>query len=154
MKQGIWSEKEKKIAWESYMQTEGLSQQVSCQHCDCRKKQIVVVTQGNTQPRRQLVGFCTSCWNFTNILHHRDARMDISSITDHEMDHFRRDRLKLRKAGGPDKETNELYRSLTMEELAIVRVWADRVLKDAQSASSVLTDEMLNCNIRAKMATP
>jgi hypothetical protein len=51
MKQGIWSEKEKTIAWESYMQTEGLSQQVSCQHCDCRKKQIVVVTQGNTQPR-------------------------------------------------------------------------------------------------------
>jgi hypothetical protein len=177
MKQGIWSEKEKTIAWESYMQTEGLSQQVSCQHCDCRKKPIVVVTQGNTQPRRQLVGFCTSCWNFTNILHHRDARMDISffkqfnpdtgkfrralpyadeqhprrirgPITDHEMDHFRRDRLKLRKAGGPDKETNELYRSLTMEELAIVRVWADRVLQDAQSASSVLTDEMLNCSIR------
>ena len=28
MKQGIWSEKEKMIAWESYMQTEGLSQQV------------------------------------------------------------------------------------------------------------------------------
>jgi hypothetical protein len=141
MKQGIWSEKEKMIAWESYMQTEGLSQQVSCQHCECRKKPIVVVTQGKTQPRRQLVGFCTSCWNFTNILHHRDARMDISffkqfnpdtgkfrralpytdeqhprrirgPITDHEMDHFRRDRLKLRKAGGPDKETNELYRSL------------------------------------------
>jgi hypothetical protein len=35
-----------------------------------------------------------------------------------------------------------------MEELAIVRVWADRVLQDAQSASSVLTDEMLNCSIR------
>ena len=116
-------------------------------------------------------------WNFTNILHHGDARMDISffkqfdpdtgkfrkalpytdeqhprrirgPITDHEMDHFRRDRLKPRKAGGPDKETNELYRSLTMEELTIVRVWADRVLQDAQSASSVLTDEMLNCNIR------
>ena len=51
MKQGIWSEKEKMIAWESYMQTEGLSQQVNCQHCECRKKPIVVVTQGKTQPR-------------------------------------------------------------------------------------------------------
>ncbi len=34
-----------------------------------------------------------------------------------------------------------------MEELAVVRVWADRVLQDAQSAFSVLTDEMLNCII-------
>jgi len=35
-----------------------------------------------------------------------------------------------------------------MEELTVVRVWADRVLQDAQSASSVLTDEILNCSIR------
>ena len=69
-------------------------------------------------------------------------------ITDHELDHFRRDRLRLRNAGGPDKDTNELYRSLTVEELTVVRVWSDRVLQDAQSASSVLTDEILNCIIR------
>ena len=73
MKQGVWSEKEKTMAWESYMQTEGLSQQVSCQHCDCGKKPIVVVTQGKTQPRRQLVCFCTSCWSFTGIHHRREA---------------------------------------------------------------------------------
>ncbi len=35
-----------------------------------------------------------------------------------------------------------------MEELTVVRVWADRVLQDAQSATSVLTDEILNCSIR------
>jgi predicted transcriptional regulator len=35
-----------------------------------------------------------------------------------------------------------------MEELTVVRVWADRVLQDAQGASSVLTDEILNCSIR------
>ena len=69
-------------------------------------------------------------------------------ITDHELDHFRKARLKLRKAGGPNKETNELYRSLTVEELAIVRTWADRSLKDAHSAASVLTDEDLRCAIR------
>jgi len=136
-----------------------------------------VVTQGKMQPRRQLVCFCTSCWSFTGIHHRREAQMDISffkqfnhetgkfhralpyadeqhprrirgPITDHELDHFRRDRLRLRKAGGPDKDTNELYRSLTMEELTVVRVWADRVLQDAQSASSVLTDKILNCSIR------
>ena len=79
MKQGAWSEQEKTIAWESYMQTEGLSQQVSCQHCDCRKKPIVVVTQGNAQPRRQLVCFCTSCWSFTDIHHRREARRTFPS---------------------------------------------------------------------------
>ena len=69
-------------------------------------------------------------------------------ITDHELDHFRKARLKLRKAGGPNKGTNELYRSLTAEELAVVRTWADRSLKDAHSAASALTDEDLRCAIR------
>jgi hypothetical protein len=55
-------------------------------------------------------------------------------VTDHELDQFCKGRLKLRKAGGPDKSTNELFRSLTSEELAVVREWADRVLQDAQSA--------------------
>ena len=64
------------------------------------------------------------------------------------MDHFRRAKLKLRKAGGPNKETNELYRSLTTEELAVVRTWADRALSDVQNAASVLTDEDLRCAIR------
>jgi hypothetical protein len=68
-------------------------------------------------------------------------------VTDHELDQFCKGRLKLRKAGGPDKSTNELFRSLTPEELAVVREWADRVLQDAQSASSVLTDDVLNCSI-------
>ena len=87
MKPGSWSEKEKTIAWESYMQKEGLSlKQVSCLHCECRKKPIVAVTQGTTQPRRQLVGFCTNCWNFTDILHRGDARMDISFLTCHHHD--------------------------------------------------------------------
>jgi hypothetical protein len=69
-------------------------------------------------------------------------------ITDYELDHFQKARLKLRKAGGPNKETNELYRSLPVEELAVVRTWADRSLKDAHSAASVLTDEDLRCAIR------
>ena len=65
-------------------------------------------------------------------------------VTDHELDQFRKDRLQLRKAGGTDRSTNELFRSLNEEELPIVREWADRVLDDTQSASSVLTDEVLN----------
>ncbi len=69
------------------------------------------------------------------------------SCSDHELDQFRKDRLQLRKAGGPDKSTNELFRSLTGEELAVVREWTDRVLKDAHSATSTLTNEVLNCSI-------
>jgi hypothetical protein len=177
MNQGTWCDEELTMAWERYMQTEGLCQHVNCQHCYSLEKPITVVTLGKMQQRRQLVCFCTSCWSFTSTHHRRDTRMDISffkqfnpatgkfhralpyadeehprrmrgPITDHELDQFRRDQLQLRKAGGPDKDTNELYRSLTAEELAVVREWADRALKDAQSASSVLTDEVLNCAIR------
>jgi hypothetical protein len=64
------------------------------------------------------------------------------------LDPFRKTRLKLRKAGGPNKETNELYRSLTAEELAVVRTWADRSRRDVQGAASVLTDDDLRCAIR------
>jgi hypothetical protein len=33
-------------------------------------------------------------------------------VTDHELDQFRKDRLQLRKAGGPDKSTNEMRESV------------------------------------------
>jgi hypothetical protein len=160
------------------MQTEGLNQHVCCQHCDSTEKPNAVVTPGKMEQRRQLVWFCTNCWSFTSKHHSKDTRMDISffkqfnpnwasfiehcphdaeeehprrirgPVTDYELDQFRTDRLKLRKAGGPDRSNNELFRSLTAEELAVVREWAGRVLKDAQSASSVLTDDVLNCSIR------
>jgi len=177
MNQGAWSEEEQTMAWERYMQTEGLSQHVSCQHCQCQEKPIAVVVPGKDQQRRQLTCFCMGCWSFTSIHHSRRAPSNVSffkqynhetgkfhralpytdeehprrirgPVTDHEMDHFRKTKLKLRKAGGPNKETNELYRSLTAEELAVVRTWADRALSDVQSAASALTDEDLRCAIR------
>ena len=177
MNQGAWSDEEQTMAWERYMQTEGLSQHVSCQHCQGQEKPIAVVVPGKDQQRRQLTCFCIGCWSFTSIHHSRRAPSNVSffkqynhktgkfhralpyadeehprrirgPVTDHEMDHFRRAKLKLRKAGGPNKETNELYRSLTTEELAVVRTWADRALSDVQNAASVLTDEDLRCAIR------
>jgi hypothetical protein len=69
-------------------------------------------------------------------------------VTDHELDQFRKERLKPRKTAGLDRSTNEIFRSLTTEELTVVREWADRVLQDAHIASSVLTDDVLNCSIR------
>ena len=163
------------------MQTEGLSQHVSCQHCKGMEKPIAVVVPGKDQQRRKLTCFCTDCWSFSSIRHNKTTSMHVSffkqfnpetgkfhralpyvddekcyehlrrirgPITDHELDHFRKARLKLRKAGGPNKATNELYRSLTAEELAVVRTWADHSIKDMHSAASALTDEDLRCAIR------
>jgi hypothetical protein len=136
---------------------------------------IAVVVPGKDQQSRKLTCFCTNCWSFTSIRHSKITFMDVSffkqfnpetgkfhrvlpyaddenprrirgPITDHELDHFRKARLKLRKEGGPNKET--LYRSLTGEELAVVRTWVDHSLKDTHSASSVLTNEDLRCAIR------
>jgi hypothetical protein len=44
--------------------------------------------------------------------------------------------------------TSAPFSSAYSQELSVVREWADRVLQDAQSASSVLTDDVLNCSIR------
>jgi hypothetical protein len=68
-------------------------------------------------------------------------------VTDAELDHFRQDRLQLRKEGGPDTYVNEIIRALTSEELEVIREWADQALRDAKSAE-VLTEEVLNCTIR------
>ena len=38
MGQGPWCDEEMTIAWERYMQTEGLSQHVCCQYCDSNKR--------------------------------------------------------------------------------------------------------------------
>ena len=57
-------------------------------------------------------------------------------MTDHELDHFRKDRLQRRKEGGSDKCVNELVRSLTAEELEIIREWADQALRDARARKS------------------
>ena len=157
--QGPWCDEELTMAWERYMQTEGLCQHVCCQHCDNTEKPITVVTPGRMEQRQQLVCFCTTCWSFTSRHHSKNVPMDISffkqfnpntgkfhralpnteeehprrirgPVTDHELDQFRKERLKPRKPGGPDRSTNEIFRSLTTEELAVVRDWSDRVLQD------------------------
>jgi hypothetical protein len=42
MDQGPWCDEESTMAWERYMQTEGLSQHVCCQHCDSTEKPMAV----------------------------------------------------------------------------------------------------------------
>jgi hypothetical protein len=76
--QGPWCDEELTMAWERYLQTEGLSQHVCCQHCDSTEKPIIVVTPGRMEQRRQLVCFCTTCWSFTSRHHSKHVPMDIS----------------------------------------------------------------------------
>ena len=78
MDQGAWSDEEQTIAWERYMQTEGLSQHVSCQHCKGMEKPIAVVVPGKDQQRRKLTCFCTDCWSFSSIRHNKTTSMDVS----------------------------------------------------------------------------
>jgi hypothetical protein len=47
--QGPWCDVELTMDWERYMQTEGLSQHVCCQHCDSTEKPITVVTPGRME---------------------------------------------------------------------------------------------------------
>ena len=169
---GPWCGPELTVAWEQYMQTEGLSPHVHCQYCESETKPLVVVTPVKGKQRRKTTCFCTDCWQFTCKHTGRDKVTDMSflknmdvttgkllkalpyaeeehprrirgAVTDHEFDQFRRDRLKMRKAGGPDGYTNEMIRVLTQEELDVLREWADRVLRDAQGAE-ILTEEVLN----------
>jgi hypothetical protein len=69
-------------------------------------------------------------------------------VTDAELDHFRQDRLQLRKEGGLDTYANEIIRALTSEEMEVIRELADQALRDAKS-TEVLTEDVLNCTIQS-----
>ena len=92
MNQGAWSDEEQTMAWERYMQTEGLSQHVSCQHCQGQEKPIAVVVPGKDQQRRQLTCFCIDCWSFTSIHRSRRAPSNVSFFKqyNHETGKFHR----------------------------------------------------------------
>ena len=133
IEQGPWEQDNLTVAWEQYMQTEGLSPHVHCQHCECKAKPMVVVTQVKAKARRKTTCFCTECWQFTDkhegkdkvaamnfMMHfdpdkgrfrnalkyeeHEHPRRIRGRVTDHELDQFRQHRLQLRKTGGPDEE--------------------------------------------------
>ena len=45
VEQESWQDEESTVAWERYMQAEGLCQHVHCQFCDSTEKPLAVVTQ-------------------------------------------------------------------------------------------------------------
>ena len=122
---GPWCGPELTVAWEQYMQTEGLSPHVHCQHCASNTKPMVVVTPVKGKQRRKTTCFCTDCWQFTCKHTGRDRVADMSflrnmdattgrllralpyadeehprrirgAITNHEFDQFRQYRLKMK----------------------------------------------------------
>jgi hypothetical protein len=78
MSQGPWYDEESTVAWERYMQTEGLCQYLCCQYCQSTHKPVVVVTPGGMEQRRQTVCFCTSCLRFTCKHHGKEKVMDMT----------------------------------------------------------------------------
>jgi hypothetical protein len=89
------------MAWEKYMQTEGLNQHVCCQHCDSTYGHLFLQTiQSQHGQVSSSIALCR-------------RRTSTKAVTDYELDQFRKDRLQLRKAGGPDRSNYELFRSLT-----------------------------------------
>ena len=120
------------------MQTEGLSQHVSCQHCQGQEKPIAVVVPGKDQQRRQLTCFCTDCWNFTSIHHSKIAPMNVSffkqynhetgkfhralpyaddkhprrirgPIADHELECWSNTKLNMTKTAGPARPRTPVF---------------------------------------------
>ena len=77
----------------------------------------------------------------------RERRRIRGKITGNELSKFVRGCLKLNKATGPEKYTNELLRAMTREELRVIQLWANRILTEEGTAES-MTEEVMNGTIR------
>lgn len=100
--------------------------------------------------RRQLGGFCAHCWKRVGL---RTGRDDVASIdfmelkqvfknssridpkarlrgpvTENEFQKFVDNYLKNNKAPGPDGVTNECIKTMSKEELDILRMWVNEIL--------------------------
>ena len=77
----------------------------------------------------------------------RERRRIRGKITENELSKFVRGCLKLNKATGPEKYTNELLRAMTREELRVIQLWANRILTEEGTPES-MTEEVMNGTIR------
>ena len=57
-------------------------------------------------------------------------------MTDAELDHFRQDRLQLRKEGGLDTYVNEIIRALTSEELEVREAETNKLIAKIELCST------------------
>ena len=120
-----------------------------------------------TGRRRQLGGFCCSCWKHVGLREGRDEVSDIEfmrannifknarnidpkarlrgRITEDEFQNFFDNYLKNNKAPGPDGIPNECIKTMSKEELDILRQWANEIL--AHNGARCMTIEEMNGTI-------
>ena len=117
--------------------------------------------------RRQLGGFCAQCWRQVGL---RTGRNEVASIdfmklkrvfknagkidpearlrgpvTENEFQKFVDNYLKNNKSPGPDGVTNECIKTMSKEELDILRMWVNEIL--AQDRARCMTVEEMNGTI-------
>jgi hypothetical protein len=56
VEQESWQDEESTVAWERYMQAEGLCKHVHCQFCDSTEKLLAVVTQDKQSASARIAG--------------------------------------------------------------------------------------------------
>ena len=160
------------LAMELYFQEQGLSTYAKCQYGTCPPCKPHVVVQekcsADSSERRQLVGFCPSCWRHTDIRHGREQVADMSfmhaenifekgkniapsarlrgRLTLAEFRKYIKQCLRNGKSPGPDASTNEALKSLTEEELRVLWHWVNEILQE--NAPRVMTVEEMNGTIR------
>ena len=109
----------------------------------CRPQQIAI-------QRRELCAFCAQCWRFTDFRTNRAVVGDTGfmdklnifagkrakpedgglrgQLTAGEWQAYVMSRLRNGKSPGPDRYQNELLKTMTDNELEILRIWANEVL--------------------------
>ena len=112
-----------------------------------------------------LQGFCQRCWQVTNLRQGRDIVGDTDflekagvfakkiaahkgyrlrgEITKDEMGKYVKNYLKAGKAGGLDGATAETLKSMSDEEMDIMRLWVNSILTTEKSQQSMTAKDML-----------
>ena len=112
-----------------------------------------------------LQGFCQRCWQVTNLRQGRDTVGDTTfldkagvfakriaankgyllrgEITKDEMGRYVKNYLKAGKAGGLDGATAETLKSMSDEELDIIRLWVNSILTTEKSQQNMTAKDML-----------
>jgi hypothetical protein len=116
------------------------------------------------QERRELLSFCQQCWKFSNFRGNRDRVADMDfmekagvfsyrtinttqhlrgKLTQYEFEKFVKTFIKTGKATGPDAFQNELLKTMSENELEVIREWANEVLEGRR----LMSEKILNGTI-------
>ena len=159
------------VAWELYFQEQGLAPHIRCEHGQCQADKPMIVAArrcadepGYVEGGRRLMGFCGQCWRETSFRHGKDQVADMTFLreagvflhkvsrddgrrlrgvlTKHEFRKFISSCLRSGKSAGPDKHVNESVRTMSEEQLELIRMWANEILTATGPARIMTIHEM------------